>query len=285
MGLVAASAVLALRAGTEARRGYARAAALVAAFVFGAAVRGAFLASAGSWDTEYWKAWMLRAADHGVTRVYGDPGAVPPAHLLAQMSGDEELWQVEFAGRRFVVDYPPLAMALWRWSWWIVSRGASGLDPPEARNVAVKLPSVLGDVGAVRLGADTFGAGRFELHFVPRPVVGDRDAVVALGSEEAEEILRQARLQSEQMVSDTDVYRLATERAVEVPQAAAREAASLRAETDAYVEAKLANFELTLERTLDMVRNGRAQLSGGHSHRLGDDSDVQDIVLSEHFEG
>jgi cell division septum initiation protein DivIVA len=115
-------------------------------------------------------------------------------------------------------------------------------------------------------------------------VVGDREAVVASGSEEAEEILRQARLQSEQMVSDTDVYRLATERAVEVQQAAAREAASLRSETDDYVEAKLANFELTLERTLDLVRKGRAQLSGGHSHRLGDDSDVKDIVLSEHLD-
>ena len=115
-------------------------------------------------------------------------------------------------------------------------------------------------------------------------VVGDREAVVASGSEEAEEILRQARLQSEQMVSDTDVYRLATERAVEVQQAAAREAASLRSETDEYVEAKLANFELTLERTLELVRKGRAQLSGGHSHRLGDDSDVDEIVLSEHLE-
>jgi hypothetical protein len=138
-----------LRAGREARRDYARAAALVAAFVFGAAVRGAFLASAGSWDTEYWKAWMLRAADRGVTRVYGDPGAVPTGHMLAQMTGDEELWKAEAAGRSFVVDYPPLAMALWRWSWWAVSAGASGLDPPEARNVAVKLPAVLGDIAAV----------------------------------------------------------------------------------------------------------------------------------------
>jgi hypothetical protein len=115
-------------------------------------------------------------------------------------------------------------------------------------------------------------------------VVDDRDAVLATSSEEAEEILRQARLQSEQMVSDTDVYRLASERAVEVQQAAAREAADLRAETDEYVESKLANFELTLERTLELVRKGRAQLSGGHSHRLGDDSDVGDIVLSEHLE-
>lgn len=149
VGLVAASAVLALRSGAAARRQYARAAALVFAFVFGAAIRGAFLASAGSWDTEYWKAWMLRAADHGVARVYGDPGAVPAGHLLAQMSGDEELWKVEFAGRPFVVDYPPLAMFLWRWSWWAVTHGASGLEPPEARNVAVKLPAALGDVAAV----------------------------------------------------------------------------------------------------------------------------------------
>jgi len=149
VGLVAASVALGLRAGAEARRGYARGAALVAAFVFGAAVRGAFLASAGSWDTEYWKAWMLRAADHGVTRVYGDPGAVPEGHLLAQMTGEEELWKGEFAGRPFVVDYPPLAMVLWRSSWWAVGRGASGLEPPEARNAAVKLPAVLGDVAAV----------------------------------------------------------------------------------------------------------------------------------------
>ncbi|MFL6109444.1 MAG: hypothetical protein ACJ72L_20970, partial [Marmoricola sp.] len=47
-------------------------------------------------------------------------------------------------------------------------------------------------------------------------VVGDRDAVVASGSEEAEEILRQARMRSEELVSDTSVYQLATERAVEV---------------------------------------------------------------------
>ena len=149
--LLAASAVPAFRLDRASRRGYARAAALVAAFAFGAWVRGAFLASAGSWDTEYWKAWTIRAADHGVTRVYGDPGAVPAARLLAQMRGEEELWKVEFAGRPFVVDYPPLAMFLWRWSYWAVTRGGTGLDPPEVRNVAVKLPSVLGDVAAVAL--------------------------------------------------------------------------------------------------------------------------------------
>jgi hypothetical protein len=151
VALVISSAALALRTDAAARRQYTRAALLVTAFVFGAWVRGAFLASAGSWDTEYWKAWTIRAADHGVTRVYGDPGAVPPGRLLAQMRGEEELWKVEFAGRPFVVDYPPLAMFLWRWSYWAVARGGTGLDPPEVRNVAVKLPSVLGDIAAVAL--------------------------------------------------------------------------------------------------------------------------------------
>jgi hypothetical protein len=108
VALLAASAVVASRLERETRRAYGRAVLLVAAFVFGAWVRGAFLASAGSWDTEYWKAWTVRAADHGVTRVYGDPGAVPAGRLLAQMLGEEELWKVEFAGRPFVVDYPPL---------------------------------------------------------------------------------------------------------------------------------------------------------------------------------
>jgi hypothetical protein len=151
VALLAASAVVAFRLERAARRGYARAVLLVAAFAFGAWVRGAFLPSAGSWDTEYWKAWTIRAADHGVARVYGDPDAVPPGRLLAQMRGEEELWKVEFAGRPFVVDYPPLAMFLWRWSYGLVSRGGAGLDPPEVRNVAVKLPSVLGDVAAVAL--------------------------------------------------------------------------------------------------------------------------------------
>jgi hypothetical protein len=151
LALLGASAVVAVRLERASRGAYARALLLVAAFTFGAWVRGAFLASAGSWDTEYWKAWTIRATDHGVTRVYGDPGTSPAGRLLAQMRGEDDLWKVEFAGRPFVVDYPPLAMFLWRWSYWAVTRAATGLDPPEVRNVAVKLPSVLGDLAAVAL--------------------------------------------------------------------------------------------------------------------------------------
>ncbi len=115
-------------------------------------------------------------------------------------------------------------------------------------------------------------------------VVGDREAVLADGVSQAEEIVRAAEMEREALVSETDVFRLAEIRAAEITESAQRAASELQAETDQYVEEKLANFELTLERTLELVRRGRAKLSGGHSHALGDDSDVDAIHLPDHLE-
>jgi hypothetical protein len=132
-------------------RFYGSAVVLLAALVFGCWVRVYFLPSAGSWDTEYWKAWMTRAVSEGVTRVYGEPDATPPGHFLAHLLGREELFRVDYKGRAFVVDYPPLAMLLWRSSWLAVRGLGPDLDWAEAENVAVKLPAVVGDLAAVLL--------------------------------------------------------------------------------------------------------------------------------------
>jgi len=115
-------------------------------------------------------------------------------------------------------------------------------------------------------------------------VVGDREAVLADGITQAEEIVRAAEMEREALVSETDVFRLAEIRASEITEAAEKAAEELQRETDQYVEEKLANFELTLERTLELVRRGRARLSGGHVHALGDDSDVDAINLPSHLE-
>jgi hypothetical protein len=147
--LAALGAALAVARADRAR--FVRDAVLVAAFVGGAWVRVVFLPSAGSWDTEYWKAWTARADEAGVARVYGDADAVPPGHFLAQLRGAEPLWLIPYRGRDFVVDYPPLAMALWRWSWRTVEWLAPDLDHGEAENAAVKLPALAGDVAAVLL--------------------------------------------------------------------------------------------------------------------------------------
>lgn len=114
-------------------------------------------------------------------------------------------------------------------------------------------------------------------------VVGDREAVVAAGQTEAEEILAAAQAEQDRLVSDTDVFKLAQARADEITEAAQRDAAALRLETDEYVESRLANFELTLEKTLKAVKRGRARLNEGHSSGLADDSDVADITLPEHL--
>jgi hypothetical protein len=128
---------------------FGRAALLAAAFVIGLFLRVSFLASAGSWDTDIWKAWMLRSVSHGWTRAYGDPGAVPEGRFWAQVRGEEDPWKIPYAGREFTIDYPPLAILSWHASFRLVASLAPALDYGEAQNVAVKLPAVFGDALAL----------------------------------------------------------------------------------------------------------------------------------------
>lgn len=147
VALLAAGAALGLRCGDVRRFGFA--AALVVAAVFGAWVRLFFLPSAGTGDVDYWKACALRTAEHGVTRAYGDPDAVPPGRFLAQMRGEEPQWELPAFGRTFVIDQPPGIMLLWQTSFRVLSRVDHGLAEHEALNVAAKIPAVAGDVLAV----------------------------------------------------------------------------------------------------------------------------------------
>jgi hypothetical protein len=145
--LVAAGVAAGRRCGARRRFGFATA--LIVAAVFGSWVRLYFLPSAGSWDVDYWKVCALRTTEHGVTRAYGDPEAVPHGHFLAQMRGEEPQWELPAFGRTFVIDQPPGIMLLWQTSLRVLSRIDHGLTDDEALNVAAKLPAVLGDVLAV----------------------------------------------------------------------------------------------------------------------------------------
>ena len=96
-------------------RHVARLALLIAAGLFGCWVRAYFLPSAGSWDVDFWRTAML----HGKrTRVlggaYGGPDDVPEGHLLAQLTGKRDPSPCpQILGRPIVVNYPPLAVAMW----------------------------------------------------------------------------------------------------------------------------------------------------------------------------
>jgi hypothetical protein len=151
VALLAGAAALGFSRSAAERRDVALVAAVTLAFVFGAWVRAYFLPSAGSWDTEYWKAWTARMAEHGLTHVYGPPEPFDARHFAARLRGAAPLPQADSHGRAFVVDYPPLGMALLHGSWALVSRWPHGLPGDEARNVAAKLPAVVGDMAAVAL--------------------------------------------------------------------------------------------------------------------------------------
>ncbi len=141
--LLGTALVLGLR---RAPRAFAADLGLVLALVFGSSVRLLSVHSTGSFDTEYWKAWMHRTLEAGVGQVYGPAEALPAGHALAQYRGQEPAWKYEWHGRRFVVDYPPLAMLSWAGSYRLVERFAPGLSPLERDSVAVKLPALFGDL-------------------------------------------------------------------------------------------------------------------------------------------
>ena len=89
-------------------------------------------------------------------------------------------------------------------------------------------------------------------------MLAERDAVVDEGRREAEQIVADAHREREKLISDTDVYRVAKREADQHRgRGPARRPTALRQETDDYVDAKLANFEITLERTTEAVKRGR----------------------------
>jgi cell division septum initiation protein DivIVA len=90
----------------------------------------------------------------------------------------------------------------------------------------------------------------------------DREAVIDEGRAEADRILGDARDEQKTIVSQSEIVRIAELQADQIRTAATDEAASMRAEVDDYVDAKLANFEVVLNKTLNAVHRGREKLRG-----------------------
>ena len=116
-------------------------------------------------------------------------------------------------------------------------------------------------------------------------VIADRDALVEEGRLEAERILQDARNEQERIVSDTEVFRVAKRRADEELEHARTESEGLRTETDDYVDGKLANFEITLERTMEAVKRGRERLAGRSALDSLTADEADKIKLPEHLQG
>jgi hypothetical protein len=92
----------------------------------------------------------------------------------------------------------------------------------------------------------------------------DRDAVVEEGRREVAKMMEEAAARQAALVAETDVRVVADREAAEIRQVAVREAEQMRREVDDYVDSKLANFEVVLDRTLAAVHRGREKLRGRH---------------------
>ena len=95
-------------------------------------------------------------------------------------------------------------------------------------------------------------------------VIKDRDEVIDGGRKEAERIIADARTEATRLVSRTEVMQTATKEAERVIDEAKENARQMRLEVEDYVDAKLANFEVVLHKTLGAVERGRDKLRGRH---------------------
>jgi hypothetical protein len=101
----------------------------------------------------------------------------------------------------------------------------------------------------------------------------DRETVIAGGQEEADRIIVEAEQERDRLVSDTEVFRIAKREADTLLDDARKEAEELRREADEYVDGRLANLEIALNRTLEAVTRGR--------DRLHDRSELSRLDTSE----
>lgn len=95
-----------------------------------------------------------------------------------------------------------------------------------------------------------------------RWIIKERDDLVEQGRAEAQQILDDAREERDRMLSETEVVKAANREAERIVSEAREEAKVLRLEAEDYVDGKLANFEIALNRTLKTVEKGRERLRG-----------------------
>lgn len=91
-----------------------------------------------------------------------------------------------------------------------------------------------------------------------RRLTTERDEVIAQARRDAQEHIEQARRERGSMLSGTEMGR----EAERIRNEALREAQRIREDADAYVDDKLANFEVVLSKTLQAVGRGRAKMGG-----------------------
>lgn len=95
-----------------------------------------------------------------------------------------------------------------------------------------------------------------------RWVMRDREELLSRTQREAEQILAESRAERDRLLSRTEIVHAANRQADSILEESKNRARQMRLEAEDYVDAKLASFEVILQKTLQAVEKGRESLRG-----------------------
>jgi F0F1-type ATP synthase membrane subunit b/b' len=95
-----------------------------------------------------------------------------------------------------------------------------------------------------------------------RWVMKERDEILDKARRESHRVLEDAGEERARLIAKTEVVHAAGREADRIVEEAQEQARQIRLEAEDYVDAKLANFEVVLHKTLSAVERGREKLRG-----------------------
>jgi cell division septum initiation protein DivIVA len=95
-----------------------------------------------------------------------------------------------------------------------------------------------------------------------RWMMRDRNEMMGRAQKEADQVISEARVERDRLVSRTEIVQAANREADKIIEEAKARAREIRIEAEDYVDAKLASFEVVLQKTLAAVAKGRESLRG-----------------------
>ncbi len=149
-----------------------------------------------------------------------------------------------------------------------------------ARPMPLSASSMINKEEVLELLNEALGALPDELR-AARWLLKEREEFLARVRREGDEILDMARARAERMVQRTEVVKAADTRARQIVENADDESRRMRLEVEDYCDQKLGSFEIILERTQQIVAQGRSRLQGNpleaaHSESARGSEDMPD---------
>jgi regulator of protease activity HflC (stomatin/prohibitin superfamily) len=92
-------------------------------------------------------------------------------------------------------------------------------------------------------------------------VIDRSQAKIAEGEAESERLVARARDEAARLALESEIVRVAEEKAAKIKADAEVEAQALRKETDLFIDSRMASFESVLHKTASQVKTARARLA------------------------